>query len=42
MLYFKRYPSGGDYANVAMAIIQKYPFMKSSIDKSPAVSTHKI
>ena len=37
MLYYKRYPSSADYANVGRTIIQKYPFLRSPVG-SPAVS----
>ena len=38
MLYHKRYPTAADYDCVGRAIIEKYPFMKSSVARSPAVS----
>ncbi len=36
MLFYKRYPTKGDYENVAQEIAGKYPFLKSPLD--PAVS----
>ena len=37
MLFYKRYPTSEDYANVGCTVIQKYPCLKSPIG-TPAVS----
>ena len=37
MLFYKRYPTSADYINVAQAVIQKYPFLRSPVG-SPSVS----
>ena len=39
MLLYKRYPTRGDYENVAREIARKYPFLKSPLD--PVVSCKK-
>jgi len=37
---YKKYPTHEDYIDVAMCIIQKYPFMKNTKGKKPYVSDH--
>lgn len=41
MLLYKRYPTKGDYENVAREIGIKYPFLKSPLDPVVSSKIHK-